>query len=64
MKKFQGLVKEAEAAQPGAGLEEACEQLQALIAELKLPKAALQQSGECETRSAKLQINTSAHCSA
>ena len=45
VKKFQALVKEVETAKPGAGLEEACTELQQLVAELKLPKNTLQDAG-------------------
>ena len=44
MKKFQALVKEVETASPGEGLDESCEQLQQLVAELKPAKAILQQA--------------------
>lgn len=46
VKKFQALVKEVEAAPPGEGLDEACEQLQLLVAELKPAKASLQAACE------------------
>ena len=50
VKKFQALVTEVESAEPGPALDEACEQLQALVAGLKPAKGLLQQA--CAPRTA------------
>ncbi|KAK9806472.1 hypothetical protein WJX73_000758 [Symbiochloris irregularis] len=44
VKKFQGLLKDVEAAAPGQALDDACEQLQALISDLKPSKGLLQEA--------------------
>ena len=61
MKKFQALVKEVETAEVGGGLDEACQQLQQLVAELKLAKAALQQA--CAPPTKQRLVGAHARCS-